>query len=119
MGKIREQKALPIRVKPYEHQVAAYEFALKTYENHKGVAFLMEMGTGKTLTTIAVTGTLAEQGKIKKVLIVAPKTIVSIWEEEFCNFGDYNYSLTALDETINRKADTLRNMKGGIFFRSP
>lgn len=48
---------MPIKVTPYEHQRKAYEFACKkfgllpTKDKSNGVALLMEMGTGKTLTS--------------------------------------------------------------------
>jgi len=49
----------------------------------------MEMGTGKTLTTIAIAGALWLTGRIKRVLIVAPLSIVGVWEQEFAKFADY------------------------------
>jgi SNF2 family DNA or RNA helicase len=103
---------MPIRATPYEHQTKAYEFALDTYKTHHGVAFLMEMGTGKTLTTIGLLGTLYQQNRILKVLIVAPKTIVSVWNDEFAKFADYEYNLAVLDGAFNKKADVIRHMRG-------
>ena len=44
---------LPIRAAPYRHQREAAAFALDKLVNGGGAALLMEMGTGKTLTTIA------------------------------------------------------------------
>ena len=49
---------LPIRAKPYRHQIEAYTFALKRLMDGGGAALLMEMGTGKTLTAIAIVGAL-------------------------------------------------------------
>ena len=45
----------------------------------KGCAFLMDMGTGKTITTIALAGTLHHRHKITQMLVVCPKSIVDVW----------------------------------------
>ena len=55
---------MPIKVKPYEHQYSAFKFACEKFgllpgsSQSKGVALLMEMGTGKTLTSIGFAGAL-------------------------------------------------------------
>ena len=53
----------------------------------KGCAYLMDMGTGKTITTIAVAGTLFNTGNIKRILVVSPKSIVQVWQQEFEKFA--------------------------------
>ena len=64
MNKNAESFCMPIRAEPYEHQQKAFDFACQKFglfDNRKqsdGVAFLMDMGTGKTITTIAVAGIL-------------------------------------------------------------
>ena len=47
-------------------------------QTSKGCAFLMDMGTGKTITTIAVAGALYQQRRISRMLVVAPKSIVDV-----------------------------------------
>lgn len=69
------------------------------------------MGTGKTLTTIAVTGVLNQEVKIRRVLIVAPLSILGVWEEEFEKFSAFSYELVLLTGNMAKKADTLRNMQ--------
>jgi SNF2 family DNA or RNA helicase len=69
------------------------------------------MGTGKTLTTIAAAGALYQAGKIKRVLIVAPLSILCVWEEEFENFAAFDYDLAVLAGSTAKKADTLRRMQ--------
>ena len=78
----------------------------------KGCAFLMDMGTGKTITTIAVAGTLSGKHKIKNMLVVSPKSIVSVWQQEFERFAAFPYQLVVLDGNGNKKADTIRYMIG-------
>lgn len=81
-------------------------------QSSKGVAFLMDMGTGKTLVTIALVGRLFLDKRIQKLLVVAPKSILSVWEHEFEKFADFDYNLAVPDGDTAKKADTIRNMKG-------
>lgn len=78
----------------------------------RGAALLMEMGTGKSLTSIAITGTLSQAGRIRRVLIVAPLSILGVWEEEFQKFADFPYALAVLSGSSAKKLDTLRHMNG-------
>jgi SNF2 family DNA or RNA helicase len=67
----------------------------------------MEMGTGKTITSIAITGTLYLSRCVSRVLVVAPLSIVGVWEEEFAKFADFPYTLAVLEGTGAKKAATL------------
>ena len=79
---------------------------------NKACAFLMDMGTGKTITTIAVVGALNKKHKVTRLLVVSPKSIVDVWDQEFEKFADFPYSLAVLDGTTSKKADTIRYMVG-------
>ena len=59
---------LPIRAAPYRHQREAATFALDRLANGGGAALLMEMGTGKTLTTIAIVGRLWQEKRVQRLL---------------------------------------------------
>ena len=109
---IPESLELPIRASPYRHQREAVTFALDRLESGGGAALLMEMGTGKTLTTIAIVGKLRLAGRIQRLLVVAPLSILGVWEDEFARFADYDYSLVVLEGTGARKADAIRHMNG-------
>lgn len=78
----------------------------------RGAALLMEMGTGKSLTAIAITGALSQAGRIRRVLIVAPLSILGVWEEEFQKFAAFPYALAVLSGNSTKKLDTLRHMNG-------
>ena len=69
----------------YQHQIKAYNIALAL----RGAALLMDMGTGKTLTTVAVTGRRFLDGRIKRVLIIAPTSVCAVWPQEYAKFGDF------------------------------
>ena len=108
---------MPIRAHPYEHQQKAYEFACRLFglTGHnpppsRGAALLMEMGTGKTLTTIAVAGRLWLNHKVERMLIVAPLSILGVWQEEFQKFADFPYSLAVLNGNGSRKSENLRQI---------
>lgn len=113
--------SLPIRATPYRHQIEAYCYACGLFGlppggtmQSRGCALLMEMGTGKTITSIAITGALSNAGRIRRVLIVAPLSILGVWEEEFQKFADFPYALAVLTGPGSRKLDTLRHMTGAV-----
>lgn len=107
---------MPIKASPYQHQREAFAFACRQfglggYEvRSQGVALLMEMGTGKTITSIAITGALYLSGNVRRVLVVAPLSIVGVWDEEFQKFADFKYSLSVLSGSGTKKAEELRHM---------
>jgi len=51
---------MPIWVAPYQHQRNAFTSALESFNADKSrvYALLMEMGTGKTITSIGIAGAL-------------------------------------------------------------
>ena len=109
---------MPIRASPYQHQREAFAFACRQFglggheARSQGTALLMEMGTGKTITSIAITGALYLSGKIRRVLVVAPLSILGVWDEEFAKFADFDYSLGVLNGSGAKKAKALRRMTG-------
>ena len=109
---IDARNTLPIRAAPYEHQRRAAAFALDRLSRGGGAALLMEMGTGKTLTSIGIVGQLWKERRIARLLIVAPLSILGVWRDEFDKFAGYDYCLSVLEGTAARKADTIRHMAG-------
>jgi SNF2 family DNA or RNA helicase len=112
---------MPIKVKPYAHQINAFNFVSKklgllpgsTYSPAGyGAALLMEMGTGKTLTTIAVEGALYHAGRIRRVLVVSPLSVTGVWKDEHDAYADFDYTLAVLKGSGEKKLDTLRHMTG-------
>ena len=63
-------------------------------------------------SAIAVIGALYLAGLIKKVVIVAPLSIVGVWLEEFQKFADFDYTAIILEGSSSKKTDTLRHMTG-------
>ena len=105
---------MPIRAAPYAHQQEAFEFSYRlfTEDASPGAALLMEMGTGKTITSIAIAGALWQTGRVERVLIVAPLSIVGVWQEEFAKFADFGYTLQVLQGSTAQKSKQLNAING-------
>jgi len=103
---------MPIFASPYMHQIRAYNFALRLFNKGPAVAILADMGTGKSLMTIAITGRLYHLSKVQKLLVIAPKSIVGVWEAEFGKFADFDYLLTVLDGDSGKIAAAIKQMQG-------
>ena len=105
--------AMPIKAKPYFHLQMAFDFACNKfgittpYITSNGVALLMEMGCGKSLTGIGIAGALFQYGRIKRALIVCPLSIVGVWQQEFERFADFPYELTILKGSSAKKKEML------------
>ena len=73
---------MPIAVKPYLHQQQAFDFACMRFGllpsdfKSNGVALLMEMGTGKTITSIGISG----------ILYALETAIVRLWKKSMPAF---------------------------------
>lgn len=73
----------------------------------KGFGLLFEMGCGKTLTAIAVAGAGYLMGHIKRVLIIAPTSVVAVWPSEFQGYADFRYTCRTL---LGTKASRLAEL---------
>lgn len=107
---------MPVKARPYFHQTRAFDFCcrqfglLDGYVRSRGVALLMEMGCGKSLVGVGMTGILYQHDLVRKVLVVAPLSVLSVWEEEFARFADFPYTLTTLTGSTAKKAETLKTI---------
>jgi SNF2 family DNA or RNA helicase len=55
---------------------------------------------------------LYQAGHICRALIVAPLSVLGVWNEEFAKFADFSFTLCVLTGSGAKKADTLRHMQG-------
>lgn len=102
---------LPIKVKPYQHQKIAFNFAIEKLEQEGCAALLMDMGLGKSLTSIAIAGQLYQENKIERVLVVCPTSIISVWEKEFVKFADYDYFVESIvGSTMSKRKEKLKSL---------
>ncbi len=99
-------RPMPIRVKPYAHQIAAYNLAI----TEPAAALLHEQGCGKSLTAIAATGRRYLDGQIRKLLIVAPLAVLPVWEREFTDYSTVPHRVTLLQGDTRRRAQQLNDL---------
>ena len=81
----------------------------------KGFGLLFEMGCGKTLTAIAITGAAYEMGEIEKVLVVAPTSVCSVWPKEFNDYADFKYKVNVLLGDKKKRLQELEALKNFPF----
>ena len=96
----------------YKHQYAAYAEAYSTFKQSNGFAYLMEMGTGKSLTSIATISQLYTENKIHKLLIICPLAVAAAWEKEFKQFAVIKHTLTILTGSTKDKSKQLSTLYG-------
>ena len=105
---------MPVKAKPYKHQQDAFNFVCSLFGllggecESTGAALLMEMGCGKTLVAIAVAGILYQSDLCDRVLVVAPLSLLGVWEDEFARFADFPVSVTVLKGTAAKKEEQLK-----------
>jgi len=83
------------KTKPYEHQREALVRALQ--QKHYGA--LWEPRTGKSKFIVDWSSILWFQGKIKRVLIVCPLSVVGVWEDEYETHCPVPYMVRTLHKT--------------------
>lgn len=104
---------MPVKAKPYRHQQEAFDFVCRLFgltdgqQRSSGAALLMEMGTGKTLVAIAVACILYQFGLAERVLVVAPLSLLGVWESELERFAGVPMNTTVLRGTLDRKREML------------
>lgn len=89
---------------PHEYQ----DYATKFIEKHEVSALLLDMGLGKTVSTLTAINNLIRRGMVKKVLVIAPLRVAGYtWPEEIKKWEHLErlqYSLVLGTATQRRKA---------------
>jgi SNF2 family DNA or RNA helicase len=97
------------KIQLFKHQKEALKRVLK----NPYYALFMEQGTGKTLVAIKAIEKRYKEGKLTRVLIFVPKTIVFNWQEEierFLSIPKKSYRVEVLDERKKEKQiEALKN----------
>ncbi|WP_025847647.1 DEAD/DEAH box helicase [Paenibacillus ehimensis] len=96
---------MPVLVKPFEHQKKA--FAIGTMLPN--VAYLMEMGCGKSLTAVATAGHRYKFNGLRRVLVVCPFSVVPVWPREFADYAAFPTEVITLNGSSAQKAATLQS----------
>lgn len=101
----------PVKANLFQHQIRGYNMALINFTLRRGFGFLFEMGCGKTLTAIAVAGTLYAEHKINKLLVVAPTSVCSVWPEDFGKFADFPHLEKIMLGTKSQRLKQLKELE--------
>jgi SNF2 family DNA or RNA helicase len=88
-----------------DHQIL--NVALMTSEDGWGSCVFDEQGTGKTPTVIAAFDVLAERNDAEVLVVVAPKSMVGEWAEEFRRFTGDLYHVVVLEGSRLQRARVL------------
>lgn len=86
------EQSMPVKTKPFNHQQVAYQVATTL----PAAALLMEQGTGKTLTAIAVAGYRHIHNGVRCLLVVCPASVVPVWPREFAEHANYRHRVVPL-----------------------
>jgi SNF2 family DNA or RNA helicase len=80
IASLEENYAYPGRFPPMAHQRETVRYLL----DHERAGNLSDPGTGKTLAAVWAADALMREGMVRRVLVVAPKTILlNVWGREF------------------------------------
>jgi SNF2 family DNA or RNA helicase len=86
------------RTTPYRHQVAAVRQALSDIKKTGSFALLMEPRTGKTKVTIDLACILYQQGRVHKVVVVGPVSVLDVWIQEIRQHCSVKFRITVWDK---------------------
>lgn len=101
----------PVKVPLFKHQLDGWDRAVQEMVfGGGGYGLLYEMGCGKTLTAIAVAGTLWQMKVLRRVLIIAPASVCSVWPREFRQFADFPVECHVLTGSTAQRREQLRSM---------
>ncbi|MBX9787502.1 MAG: DEAD/DEAH box helicase [Pirellulales bacterium] len=81
--------------------------ACMTLEDSYGLCLFDEQGAGKTVTTIFAYDTLVARDQADFALIVAPKSMIAEWPNDFSRFAPDRYDVRIVAGTKRQKRHTL------------
>jgi len=104
-----------LRTAPMGHQVRAMNFCATLYRaGERGVALLMEQGTGKSLVAIGLVTAMAKKGAARWALVICPNSLKGTWA---ASDGEIlKHSALPAEITVLRgsKADRLRDFRRAL-----
>jgi len=101
---VQPLKPIPIKTVPFQHQIAAFNKAISI----PNFAALMEQGCGKTAVAIAVAGYRFQRGEVRRVLVVAPASVVPVWPKEFATHADFPHDVRPLEGSTQKRSEVLK-----------
>jgi hypothetical protein len=104
------------KTKPYAHQVAAIKDSLDGFRSVGSHALLMAPRTGKTKTAVDLSGITHEAGKVDRVLVVCPVSVIGIWEDEIAAHCPYPYRIVVWDKAGRKRTGLPASRPGLLTF---
>jgi SNF2 family DNA or RNA helicase len=101
------------RTKPYSHQADALVEVIHGWREYGSHALLMEPRTGKTKVAIDAACFGHKSGKIDRVLIVCPVSVIGVWEDELKAHATCRYKVVVWDRD-GRKSTSLPPLGNGV-----
>lgn len=95
---------IPLKSALYEHQKKAAKMGT-ILDN---IALLMEQGTGKTLSAIAIATHRYLKGQMRKLLIIAPKSVLPEWARQFEEHTDLSYEAHVVEGKKDKKVRLIK-----------
>lgn len=89
------------------HQVEAV--AAIIVPSLKGIAIFDEQGTGKTIMALSAFECLKERNFVKKLLVIAPKSVLSTWQKQSEDFLGQQYRIALLSGPPSKRRRLLLN----------
>lgn len=74
-----------------------------------GTCVFDEQGTGKTVTVVTAFDLLVERGEVDVLIVVAPKSMIAEWAEEFRRFTGNRYRVAVADGTRQERARAIND----------
>lgn len=94
----------------YQHQINGYNLALNEFkQGGHGYAYLMDMGTGKTLTALAVAAQLYKDKKLNKIIISCPLSVFGAWQSDI-KMLSVPYVIKTINGTIEQRNKALKEL---------
>jgi hypothetical protein len=92
---VSKKQSYKFKTKPYKHQVQALK---KLLEVGWGGALLMEPRTGKTKVAIDWVSILHQAGRVNRVLVAAPLSVLEVWVDEIHTHCPFKYRVIFWDK---------------------
>lgn len=99
--KFKMPKGMSKELNLFQYQKTGVEFLL----NNKRTILGLAVGLGKTLTSITAAKYLLNKGEVKRVLVVAPKSVKRGWEKEITKFTDEKALVINSEDLRGKKAE--------------
>lgn len=106
-GETIEIKPPPLNYELFDHQKKAFKISYTLNQ----AALLMEQGTGKTLSAIATTGKRYLDDNLQRVLVICPKSVIQVWEEEFNKHAKFPFEVKQLIGPVSERKEMIENWK--------